>query len=357
MNLDYNTIKKDISSSNFPNQRRSRRISSSSNSLNKLMKPASLSGGSYTFGESSSDDPAVRYDPCSETYLEEYLRRSDVKNALHVKNDITWEKCNDVIFQHWPDEDFFYTETYSVVEELVETRLLKILIFSGDVDDVCATAGTQDWVFKIGKNVKSLWEKWEVDGQPAGYITKFNGSFSFATVHTAGHEVPAYQPKRAYDLFEQYVNGTIFDSVPIRPTPNSPSSSKSDDEFKHIWTAIGLAVLSFLALFLVATIIFNIAKRKFTRRSSNNLFINYDQALSRDEDLDVSGFGEIVLSPVHHHNINIDPRVNTSDIEEEEPEVDAMQKSSNDYHHTKIVNEEDMIDDKEGEDNVVIDFN
>eukprot|EP00913_Durusdinium_trenchii_P009811 g9212.t1 len=44
------------------------------------------------------------------------------------------------------------------------------------------------------------WESWKVDGQIAGFWTDFNvpskGSFSFVTVHNAGHMVPSTQPKR-----------------------------------------------------------------------------------------------------------------------------------------------------------------
>merc|ERR1711871_462114 len=44
-------------------------------------------GGAFTFGESSVDNPAVRYDACTEEYLVEYLNRQDVLEALHVDNE------------------------------------------------------------------------------------------------------------------------------------------------------------------------------------------------------------------------------------------------------------------------------
>jgi hypothetical protein len=95
-------------------------------------------GAGWSFGESSSNNSAVRYNPCTEAYLEEYLRNPAVKEALHVKSSITWESCNDVIFTNWPDSDFFYRNTSYIYGQLRELNKLKILVFSGnDLYDAC----------------------------------------------------------------------------------------------------------------------------------------------------------------------------------------------------------------------------
>lgn len=45
--------------------------------------------------------------------------------------------------------------------------------------------------------------------QVAGYQTRFKDvRLSFVTVHSAGHEVPAYQPARAFKLLQKYLDGT-----------------------------------------------------------------------------------------------------------------------------------------------------
>lgn len=45
--------------------------------------------------------------------------------------------------------------------------------------------------------------------QVAGYQTSFEDvKLSFVTVHSAGHEVPAYQPARAFKLLEKYLDGS-----------------------------------------------------------------------------------------------------------------------------------------------------
>jgi carboxypeptidase C (cathepsin A) len=63
---------------------------------------------------------------------------------------------------------------------------------------------------------------WKFENQTAGYLTEFDlggggndnsnsnsnsSSFIFATVHGAGHEVPAYRPAEAFALFKSFFNG------------------------------------------------------------------------------------------------------------------------------------------------------
>ena len=82
---------------------------------------------------------------------------------------------------------------------------LKILVFSGDNDAVCGTQGTLTWIFSLGLNVTDYWKGWRFNDplygeRLGGYYTKMDG-IHFATVHGAGHEVPAYKPAVRVHLF------------------------------------------------------------------------------------------------------------------------------------------------------------
>ena len=49
--------------------------------------------------------------------------------------------------------------------------------------------------------------------QTAGYVTNFDlgkteSSFTFATVHGAGHEVPAYRPAEGLAMLQSFLSGT-----------------------------------------------------------------------------------------------------------------------------------------------------
>ena len=79
---------------------------------------------------------------------------------------------------------------------------------------MCSTASTQYWIYDIGADPKAgkLWKPWKYNMQVAGYVTEFdlgdtNSSFTFATVHGAGHEVPAYRPAESLALFKSFFSG------------------------------------------------------------------------------------------------------------------------------------------------------
>ena len=89
---------------------------------------------------------------------------------------------------------------------------LKILIFSGDDDGVCATTGTQYWMYAMKLPVTSAFQPWYdyfMPDQFGGYFVKFQG-IALATVHGAGHEVAYYKPERAYGFFKYVLDGKFW---------------------------------------------------------------------------------------------------------------------------------------------------
>ena len=158
---------------------------------------------------------SIAYEPCEDQFSTDYLNRADVKSALHVRDDIVWDECSRTTKYELKDKMLPMEKYYRTVLESKTHPDLRVLVYSGDDDSVCGTIGTQRWIYDLGYPVlkKSDWDVWTVDGQVAGYVTKFDtphssiSRFSFVTVHFAGHEVPTYKPKEALDLFEKYLNG------------------------------------------------------------------------------------------------------------------------------------------------------
>jgi len=159
----------------------------------------------------------LSYEPCEDNYAADYLNKNDVKTSIHVKDDIEWEECSRTTKYKLADKMLPMQHYYNTILTSKTHTDLRVLVYSGDDDGVCGTIGTQRWIYDLGFSVSSLWNTWYVDGQTAGYITKFNtppkGSkdtrFSFITVHFAGHEVPTYKPKEALELFQKYINNNI----------------------------------------------------------------------------------------------------------------------------------------------------
>jgi carboxypeptidase C (cathepsin A) len=152
------------------------------------------------------------YEPCEDDYASIYMNRPDVKAALHVNPDIIWDECSRTIKYEMVDK---MKSVIHIYKELLDDKEagIRMLIYSGDDDGVCATSYTQHMVWDIlNYKPSSYWKLWKVDGQTGGYITEFNtpwdskSRLAFSTVHFAGHEVPTYKPKEAFVLFNAFIN-------------------------------------------------------------------------------------------------------------------------------------------------------
>eukprot|EP00238_Polyblepharides_amylifera_P001590 CAMPEP_0196571802 /NCGR_PEP_ID=MMETSP1081-20130531/1939_1 /TAXON_ID=36882 /ORGANISM="Pyramimonas amylifera, Strain CCMP720" /LENGTH=553 /DNA_ID=CAMNT_0041888893 /DNA_START=167 /DNA_END=1828 /DNA_ORIENTATION=+ len=151
--------------------------------------------------------------PCEEDYATWYLNRKDVQAAVHVYQPgmagRNWSQCTNRHHIHYNKTDSKVDMT-PYYKYLLDGKFgLDILIYSGDADSVCATEGTQTWVYDMEVEVTADWAPWVVDDQVAGYVTKFDG-FTLLTVHDAGHEVPTYQPKMALEMLKRYFNNSNY---------------------------------------------------------------------------------------------------------------------------------------------------
>lgn len=156
-------------------------------------------------------EPADSYNPCTDDYATTYLNRADVQSAIHVVGNIDWAECSRSLRYSSTDSSVSMTPIY---QYLIDGNYgLKIIVYSGDDDDVCSTLGSQNWVWDTLSSYKIMGRKWEsytVNDQTAGYITKWaNSGFSFLTVHGAGHEVPTYKPEAALYIFNSYLDGDL----------------------------------------------------------------------------------------------------------------------------------------------------
>ena len=146
-----------------------------------------------------------KYDECAEAHLTSYLNRRDVQSALNVQDQkVPWAPCNDWINTVWnrTDPEISMVPTWKYLIE--KGNGIKLWIFSGDDDSVCATAQEQMWIWSSGLTATSKWEPWHVDAQVAGYSVRFKG-LEFYTVHGGGHMVPTTRPHFALELFRRFL--------------------------------------------------------------------------------------------------------------------------------------------------------
>ena len=139
-----------------------------------------------------------------------YLNRPEVCAALHVTaKSMPWEACSSTVNYNQTD---LFTYMQRIYKSLLARGGLRLVIFSGDDDSVCASLGTQHWMCNLlGNQVGQPWTPWNYESsgygqQIGGYVVKFKG-ISLVTVHGAGHMVSQYQPERGLAVLEQFLAG------------------------------------------------------------------------------------------------------------------------------------------------------
>ncbi|KAK7329920.1 hypothetical protein VNO77_24102 [Canavalia gladiata] len=146
------------------------------------------------------------YDPCTENYAEKYYNLPQVQKAMHanVTNiPYKWTACSNVLLKNWKDSDVSVLPIY---KELIAAGL-RIWVFSGDTDSVVPVTATRFSLNHLNLPIRTRWHPWYSGGQVGGWTEVYDG-VTFATVRGAGHEVPLFQPKRAYILFKSFLSGS-----------------------------------------------------------------------------------------------------------------------------------------------------
>jgi len=154
-----------------------------------------------------------KYEPCEDSYTEKYMTRPDVQVAIHaIKNKISvrdWSVCSNVVGSKYSDHDVMapMMPIYSFL--VSHPAKIKMMIYSGDDDSVCATAGTQEFLWSMGwdYDTDKYWQEWKTDDNLSGFVTTFKNGFMFKTVHGAGHMVPSTRPAQALNLLHTFLFG------------------------------------------------------------------------------------------------------------------------------------------------------
>jgi len=146
-------------------------------------------------------------DPCIDYYVETYLNRADVKEAIHAKSSLLWEECGG------PSYAFGHQSMLPLYITFMEKTNWKILIYSGDADTVLNFISTEQWVESLARPVVGQWKDWDFqngkNGKQIGGWGIVYDRFTYKTVRGAGHMVPWFQPASALQLITDFVKGTF----------------------------------------------------------------------------------------------------------------------------------------------------
>ena len=172
------------------------------------------------------------------TWLTPYLRRNDVKEALHVNKDKAsgWTECAGAV-----GSNFHPTSKPSVtlLPELLEK--IPIVLFSGEKDLICNHLGTEELIhnlewnggkgFELSPGTMAPRRDWTFEGEPAGIYQEAR-NLTYILFYNSSHMVPFDYPRRSRDMLDRFMG------VDIASIGGKPTDSRIDGE-KGMQTSVG----------------------------------------------------------------------------------------------------------------------
>ncbi|KAK2031627.1 serine carboxypeptidase [Colletotrichum zoysiae] len=136
----------------------------------------------------------------SDAYAQ-YLQRPEVRKAIGVTSP--YDECADAPYDRFASTGDGQRSFLSKLQDVAKTDV-QVLIWAGDSDWICNYVGNYNVVKKIGGEEfeKAEMKDFNLGGKKRGeYKTVKN--LSWLRVYEAGHEIPAYQPEVAFEVFRQ----------------------------------------------------------------------------------------------------------------------------------------------------------
>ncbi|ERM97607.1 hypothetical protein AMTRI_Chr04g247100 [Amborella trichopoda] len=143
------------------------------------------------------------FDPCSSTYVENYLNLKEVQAALHAK-PTSWTACSGIVGAYWNDSPATLLPT---IRRLLDSGI-SVWIYSGDIDGRVPVTSSRYSVNSLNLTKVTPWHSWYLNEEVAGYVEGYKG-LALVTVRGAGHTVPSYQPARALAMLSFFLQNKL----------------------------------------------------------------------------------------------------------------------------------------------------
>jgi len=131
-----------------------------------------------------------------------------VHEALSLPAHVQWGSQADAVFDTLAGD--FMKPVINIVEEVLNNTSIKVVVYSGQLDLICATPGTVQWISTMSWYGSSEYKNARRNGIGIqnvleGYSRQF-GNFSMYWINKAGHMAPFDNPRAMGYLLRQVTN-------------------------------------------------------------------------------------------------------------------------------------------------------
>ncbi|KAK8244218.1 Alpha/Beta hydrolase protein [Phyllosticta capitalensis] len=164
--------------------------------------------------------------------LTPYLRREDVKSAIHIDpaKRTGWQECSGSVSMN-----FKARNSRASIELLpVILKEIPILLFSGEKDLICNHIGTEELInnmkwnggkgFELGQGEVAPRRDWTFEGEPAGIYQEAR-NLTYVMFYNSSHMVPFDYPRRTRDMLDRFM-GVDLSSIGGKPVDSSIDGEK-----------------------------------------------------------------------------------------------------------------------------------
>lgn len=194
-------------------------------------------------GRDVYDIAALNPSPFPPNYYIGYLTNAYVQAALGVP--VNYTESNSAVFSAFQSTgDFPRASSLGGYIDDLGALLddgVKVAMIYGDRDWICNWIGGEEVSLAVNYSQAPAFQSAgytniTVNSTYVGGQVRQHGNFSFSRVFQSGHEVPAYQPETAYQIFQRAIFGTDIATGTITTSNNtkySTTGSKTTFEVKN----------------------------------------------------------------------------------------------------------------------------
>ncbi|KAN0124585.1 carboxypeptidase S1 [Lactarius tabidus] len=143
-----------------------------------------------------------------------YLQDSNIQSRIGAR--VPFQNCSGQVYDEFVHSGDYARSFINSLSEVVQAGI-QTVIWAGDADWICNTIGVQEVITDIRFDQSTEFnaaplKPFTINGVQHGTF-KAAGNLSFLIVPGAGHQVAAFKPKTALEVFRQTINKEVLHST------------------------------------------------------------------------------------------------------------------------------------------------